>query len=285
MKKDIIIAGIVSILFIVGLISYNTYVRLEDQKEQAIAEEERIKYWEDRFFFVEKNDDEITFDEAEFKIQLLYFEVTYNKTYSLEELEKAYVDKNDLFYEYMYNFFDWKFAPKEMTYALNNICKQEFGEEYREFIKVSSTQQDLAEDIFREEQKLVVDYYGDSRIMLYKLTSEQQLEFYNLYVDPSYVLDDAMMETDEPFSGWKKMEEHLVVTGIDGDNITLEKETSEGTVLYIGTYTKSIDFAVDDQVYVEFYFYAFGADDKGFNRFQYKYYNIQFEMIEKENCN
>ena len=49
MKKDIIIAGIVSILFIVGLISYNTYVRLEDQKEQAIAEEERIKYWEDRF--------------------------------------------------------------------------------------------------------------------------------------------------------------------------------------------------------------------------------------------
>ena len=98
--------------------------------------------------------------------------------------------------------------------------------------------------------------------MLYKLTSEQQLEFYNLYVDPSYVLDDAMMETDEPFSGWKKMEEHLVVTGIDGDNITLEKETSEGTVLYIGTYTKSIDFAVGDQVYVEFYFYAFGADDK-----------------------
>ena len=278
MKKKIVYVGFLLLLFIVAMLSYEIYEykekkKIEKAEQEAIIEEEkRFERLKDDCFFVDKDGSEITFDETELKVQTLYFEMEYGKKYSTEDLKTAYFEKNDLFYEYMRDFSYWLYAPDEVEYALNRICRIEFGDEFK---MISPELQDIAEDIYRKEQQLVTDYYGDSRIMLYKLTRDQQMELYNLFKDPSYVLDDKLMETTEPFTGHtKQTEKNLTVTKIEGNTITLEEDYYGGTtVTYIGTFQKTIDFEVGDVVNVEFYFYKYEL---------HKYYDVQFEEIEKE---
>ena len=84
------------------------------------------------------------------------------------------------------------------------------------------------------------------------------MEFYKLSKDSSYVLDDKLMETNQPFDGRQKYEEHLVIKKIDGDTFTLEQKKDDWTIKYVGTYQKANDFVVGDKVYVEFYFFSYG---------------------------
>lgn len=69
------------------------------------------------------------------------------------------------------------------------------------------------------------------------------------------------------------MERYLVITKIEGNTFTLENEANGDVITYVGTYNGSNNFEVGDTVYVEFYFYSFASD---------KYYDIQFEKMEKE---
>jgi hypothetical protein len=264
-KKTIKKVVALIIVIIIGTLFYLTYCGIEKKKEQ-----ERINQSADYFFYVIKSNDDISFYEYKLKAQALYLKIECEKDYSIEDLKNAYYEKNELFYDYLNDCGKKLCFPEELISSLDYICEFECD---RLFMRVNPEEQDEAIKIFLEEQRLVTDYYGDSRVKLYKLTYEQQMEFYKLYKDSSYVLDDKLMETDEPFGGLQKYEEHLVVTKIDGDTITLEQKKENGKIKYVGTYQNAIDFEVGDKVYVEFYFFAYGDRT---------YYNIQFEKMEKE---
>ncbi len=230
-------------------------------------------------FYVEKYEDEVVFSEYELKAQALYFNLKYGKDYTLDELENAYFERNDLFYDYMDTFSKGEFVPKEMIWSLDYITGDKWGDCFK---YVTPEEQDEAIEIYIAEQKLVINYYGDSRINLYKLTYEQQMEFYKLYNDSSYVLDDKLMETNEPCSGKiQQIEKHLVIKKIEGDTITLFQKENDGTkIKYVGTCKNANEFEVGDVVWVEFYFCSF--DGGGGFGYDCKYYNVQFENIEKE---
>lgn len=233
----------------------------------------------DNLFCVTEYSGEVVFNEYELKVYALYTNLKYGKDYTLEDLESAYFERNDLFYDYMNCFYKWDYVPEELFRALDYIAGDKWGDYFR---YVTSEEQDEAIEIYIAEQKLVTDYYGDSRIKLYKLTYEQQMEFYKLYNDSSYVLDEKLMETNEPFGGkTKQIEEHLVIKKIEGDTITLFQKENDGTkIKYVGTYKNANEFEVGDVVCVEFYFCSFdGGGGFGYNCM---YYNVQFEKIEKE---
>lgn len=260
------------IVLIITAISYKAYAIYADHVEQ-----EQINLDAKSYFFVELlKDDYVYFDERKLQIQLAYIYIETEKEYTVEELKDSYFEKDDLFYDYMDTALKCGFFPKGFENSIDYIAKEEWG---RLFVDLSQERQEHVGKIYREEQKLVTDYYGDDRIKLCKLTYEQQMEFYKLSKDSSYVLDDKLMETNEPFGGSQKYEEHLVITKIDGDTITLEQKKYDWTIRYVGTYQKENDFEVGDKVYVEFYF--FSSEGSGFG-YDYKYYNIQFEKMEKE---
>ncbi|MCR5773209.1 MAG: hypothetical protein K6G87_18460 [Butyrivibrio sp.] len=232
----------------------------------------------DSYFYVLTSDnDKVEFDEDSLIIQTLYIKIESGKDYSVEELKKAYVDRNNLFNDYMDCCVEFGSVPTIFKNSVDGICLREWGEF---FCNISSEQQDEAVKIYLKEQMLVSDYYGDERIKLYKLTYLQQMEFYELYKDASYVFDDEFMETDEPFCGKEKyVKKHLVITKIEGDTITLTPKEGWFKTRYIGKYKNANEFEVDDIVCVEYYFFTY---EDSFFGYVYKYYNIQFEKIEKE---
>ena len=267
--KKVFISIIFAIMVVsLGILFYKGY--------SSYKNEEEIKRKADDYFFVLTYSDELEFNELELEIQAFYFEIECGKQYSVEELKKAYIERNDLFYDYINNFSKVHFAPRELEYALSDISLKEWN---LHFSSLPQDERDIAKQIYIEEQKLVTDYYGDSRIKLYKLTSEQQLEFYKLYKDPFYDLDDKLMETNQPFGGRRKYEVHATISKIEDNVYTLKEEKDTGTVIYIGTYQKEDGFEVGDNVYVEFYFYA---SDGGGIGYHYKYYDVQFEVMKKE---
>ena len=264
-NKKIFIIIFFLVLIISGAITYKAYGYYQNLKR-----EEYYNEWADKYFFIKYTDDEKSFKEDELKVQAFYFNMEYGKSYTLEDLENAYYERNALFYDYMDTYFEVRYYPEELFDSLDIIV----WEEYRTvFSHLTSEEQDRVMEIYLEEHKLVLNYYGDSRIKLCKLEYKQQKEFYKLYNDASYVLDDKKMETDQPFGGLKKYEKHLVITKIEGGTFTLENEEDGDVVTYVGTYNGSDDFEVGDRVYVEFYFYSFDG---------YKYHDIQFEKMEKE---
>lgn len=264
-KKIFIIISLFIILILSGGIAYKGYGHY-----QTLKREEYYNEWADKYFFIKYTDDEKSFKEDELKVQAFYFNMEYGKSYTLEDLENAYYERNALFYDYMDTYFEERYYPEELFDSLDIIV----WEEYRTvFSHLTSEEQDRVMEIYLEEQKLVTDYYGDSRIKLCKLEYMQQKEFYKMYNDASYVLDDKKMETDEPFDGRTKYEEHLVITKIEGDTFTLENEQHGDVITYIGTYNGSNNFEVGDLVFVEFYFYSYSHDT---------YFDIQFEKMEKE---
>ena len=262
-KLYIIIFFLVLIIF--GAIIYKSYGYY-----QSLKREEHYSYWADTFFYIEHSNDEKTFIEYKLKVQAFYFNMEYGKKYTLEDLETAYYERNALFYDYMDTNFEDRFFPEELFDSLEILSWAEYG---TIFCHLTSEEQDRLMEIYLEEQRIVLNYYGDSRIKLYKLEDDQQFEFYKLYNDASYVLDDKKMETDQPFGGREKMERYLVITKIERDTFTLENEENGDVITYVGTYNGSNNFEVGDTVYVEFYFYSFASD---------KYYDIQFEKMEKE---
>ena len=98
----------------------------------------------------------------------------------------------------MDTFFKIHYAPRELEYSLSNISLEEWN---LFFSSLTQEEKDIVKHIYREEQNLVTDYYGDSRVKLYNLTEAQRLEFHNLYKNPNYVLDDELMETNQPLVG------------------------------------------------------------------------------------
>lgn len=264
-KKIFIIISLFIILILSGGIAYKGYGHY-----QTLKREEYYNEWADIFFFIKYTDGDKSFKEDKLKVQAFYFNMEYGKSYTLEDLETAYYERNALFYDYMDTNFEDRFFPEELFDSLEILSWAEYG---TIFCHLTSEEQDRLMEIYLEEQKLVLNYYGDSRIKLCKLEDEQQFEFYKLYNDASYVLDDKKMETDQPFGGREKMERYLVITKIEGNTFTLENEENGDVITYVGTYNGSNNFEVGDTVYVEFYFYSFASD---------KYYDIQFEKMEKE---
>ena len=189
--KKIIINTIITILIVsLGFLFYKAY--------NYCKKEVKINRWADDYFFVLTYKDELAFDEVKLEIQAFYFELVCGKKYSVEDLKAAYVERNDLFYDYMDTFFQIHYAPRELEYSLSNISLEEWN---LFFSSLTQEEKDIAKHIYIEEQKLVTDYYGDSRVKLYNLTEAQRLEFYNLYKNPNYVLDDELMETNQPLVG------------------------------------------------------------------------------------
>lgn len=264
-KKIIYLVFLFLVLIISVAIIYKAYGYYQNYKR-----EEYYNEWADKFFFIKNSDGEKTIEEYELKVQAFYFNMEYGKNYTLEDLETAYYERNALFYDYMDTYFEERYYPEELFASLEMLSWAEYE---NLFCYLTSEEQDRLMEIYLEEQKLVLNYYGDSRIKLCNLEDKQQFEFYKLYNDASYVLDDKKMETDQPFGGLKKYEKHLVITKIEGDTFTLENEEDGDVVTYVGTYNGSDDFEVGDAVYVEFYFYGFDG---------YKYHDVQFEKMEKE---
>ena len=273
MKRIIRTISFFMMLLIIGILSYKVFGWYKHYKEEM-----RIDEYADEFFYVHKVDGKIVFSEYELKVQILYFNLEYNKKYQLEELESAYLERNNLFYDYMNTFFIGKYAPDELISALDYITKKEWG---WWFMHVTSQEQDEAVKMYIKEQQLCTDYFGDNRIKLYNLCYEQQIEFYNLYKDASYVVNDDIMKIDEDFKGIEQHAEHLVISNIEGDVITLVNEDDE-TVIYEGTCQNLNELKVGEYVYVEFYSYSLYISSSE-NGSKYKYYDIQFEKIEKEN--
>jgi len=213
--KKVFISIIFTIMVVsLGILFYKEY--------SSYKNEEEIKRKADDYFFVlTYYKDELVFDELELEIQAFYFEIECGKQYSVEELKKAYIERNDLFYDYINNFSKVHFAPRELEYSLSDISLKEWN---LHFSSLSQDERNIAKQIYIEEQKLVTDYYGDSRIKLYNLTETQRLEFYTLYKNPTYVFDDELMETNQPFGGRLKYEVHATITKIEGDTYTLKEE-------------------------------------------------------------
>ena len=155
---------------------------------------ERIISKADEIFCAYSSNGETRFHEFELKAQVLYYNLELGKNYSSDEFETAYFEKNDLFYEYAEFYLKNVSLPNEFMISLEYISYW-FGKRPSH---LSSEEMDLVMEIYKGEQELVTEYYGDDRIELYKLTDYQQKEFYNLYLDSSYDLDDTVMETDEP---------------------------------------------------------------------------------------
>ena len=257
---------------IIGILSYRAFEWYKHYKEEI-----RIDEYADKFFYIHYDDGEIVFSEYELKAQILYFNLEYNKEYQLEDLESAYLERNDLFYDYMNTFFEGNYAPDELISALDYISKKEWG---WWFMHATPQEQDEVVKMYIEEQQLCTDYFGDDRIKLYNLCYEQQIEFYNLYKDASYIVNDGIMKIDEDFKGIKKHTEYLVISKIEGDVITLANEDDEN-VIYEGSCQNTNELKVGEHVYVEFYSYSLyiSSTEKGF---KYKYYDIQFETMEEE---
>ncbi|SHH94909.1 hypothetical protein SAMN02745229_01295 [Butyrivibrio fibrisolvens DSM 3071] len=274
-SREIKIRIIIVLIFIAPFIIQKGIIKLQEYYQYR----HYLNNSADDLFCVAEYSGEVVFNEYELKVYALYTNLKYGKDYTLEDLETAYFERNDLFYDYMNCFYKWDYVPDELFRALDYIAGDRWRDRFR---YVTSEEQDEAIDIYIAEQKLVTDYYGDSRIKLYKLTYEQQMEFYKLYNDSSYVLDDKLMETNEPFSGKiQQIEKHLVIKKIEGDTITLFQKENDGTkIKYVGTCKNANEFEVGDVVWVEFYFCSF--DGGGGFGYDCKYYNVQFEKIEKE---
>lgn len=222
-------------------------------------------------FFAHKEGDDVIFYEPGLLMYLSGYNLYTNSDASLEELEESYYSRNELFDNYISVFALIK--PDNIKETFSDISERELGKSY---FDISLDEAKKINDIFLDQQSLVTDYYGDSRILLYNLSDEQQEEFYKKYEDSSYVIEDSVMETTEPYTGHKHREFQGIVKEINGNEVVIRVLDGKRICQYSGIYD-DISFDIQDYVAFDFYFFKTGIEEKTGSEWT----GVEFENIKK----
>jgi len=221
-----------------------------------------------RRFFGREKDGEIEFDEDELALSAFYYNLLTESDVTVEELERAYKEKNDLFYSYLgYDSLATDGLEKSMM-MISFYENQSFLYEAEDIRKL--------EKKYMELQEMVTDYYGDARIMFYSLNVEQREEVYKAYLDSEYVMDDSIMGTSAEHYGSAMENGHGLITYKKGNNIVIRHKSQEGEIYTIEGKYKDIE-GLSEGDYVEYVYH----DHHNFSS-NNTYTNVQFEGIEKQ---
>ncbi|SDB26064.1 hypothetical protein SAMN02910298_01323 [Pseudobutyrivibrio sp. YE44] len=274
-KTDLkIIAVLIIFIFVLligwGIISHRSIFTVDNDKFP--------KNW--YIFWAYREDSDIKFHENGLLINLCYYNYFTGKDVSIEELEDVYLQENEMF----------RFSKNNELYddyvdsihrihsedldniekAFNNLALKEKEESY---FDLSFDDACSIRDIYLKQQELVSNYYSNDRIMLCNLTEEQQEEFYKLYKDSNYKIDDSIMKTNEPFSEYKHYEYEGLITEIKKDKVSINVFDGKKVISYSGT-CRNIHVKEGDYVYFDFYLFTLGTETE--------WTGIEFEHIDKK---
>ncbi len=183
-RKSIILFIIAAVIVISTVIVIR--VNLSTEKQKNVDDNSEL-------FYVKETDSNTSFDEKKLKSATVYYNSITNSKVSLQDIEDAYTQKNDLYNDYLkvYN----EYYVEAVRDSLDLIARREYDCFF--YSELTEEQQGEIDNIFYAEQDLVNDYYGVEEVKLYNLKNCQQLEFYNLYINPEYVINDANMEVSD----------------------------------------------------------------------------------------
>lgn len=188
-KRKSIILLIIAVVIVISTVIV-IRVNLSTEKQKNVDDNSEL-------FYVKETNSNTSFDEKKLKSATVYYNSITNSKVSLQDIEDAYTQKNDLYNDYLkvYN----EYYVEAVRDSLDLIARREYDCFF--YSELTEEQQGKIDNIFYAEQDLVNAYYNDDSIMLCDLKNSQQLEFYNEYKNPDYVINDENMEV----SGINKM--------------------------------------------------------------------------------
>ncbi|SDB35634.1 hypothetical protein SAMN02910298_01760 [Pseudobutyrivibrio sp. YE44] len=135
--------------------------------------------------------DKIYFNEDMLEVAAFWYNMCCGTDYTGKDIEHAYFEKNEIYSNYL-ELFSGN-CIKEIYWGFEYITSKEYD---CIFADLSYRQKQNVEKIYLEEQQLAYEYYG-KEFNFFRLTEEQQLEFYYLYKDPDYKLNDEILKMED----------------------------------------------------------------------------------------
>ncbi|SDB56993.1 hypothetical protein SAMN02910298_02938 [Pseudobutyrivibrio sp. YE44] len=184
MKKIVIIASIFSITCVLLM---SVYFVLKNRNTPTVEPDCISSFYGSRN---QTDSNKIYFDEDKLEVAAFRYNWCYGTDYTYKDMEHAYFEKNELYTNYLEIFYG------DVIDEIYNSFEYITGKEYDAvFSYLSDRQKSNVENIYLEEQQMAYEYYG-KKINFFTLTAEQQLEFYNLYKDPDYKLNDEILKNE-----------------------------------------------------------------------------------------
>ncbi|SDB57620.1 hypothetical protein SAMN02910298_02970, partial [Pseudobutyrivibrio sp. YE44] len=238
-RKNIFLA---MILFTIALISM-VLIRYKNDSQGEMAEKSY-----DEFYYVLTDDSDVIFEEKKLKSAAVYYNLITDSSITENDLKNSFKNKDELYEDYIekYN----EYAVEAVRDALDLIARREFDCFF--YSALSEKQQTAIENILYANQDLVDSYYGDKKVNIYDLSYAQQLEFYNLYCNPDYVIDDAkmdvaevnwmLMDYPEIQSEWADISDEIIVGQFSGREVDSSIKFDEEELEY-----KAFNYNLDSE--------------------------------------
>lgn len=220
-----------------------------------------------RLFHGRAKNGSLEFDEDELAKYAFYYNLLTESDVSVEDLETACKEKNDLCYDYLGYEYIYIDALEESLEMISFWENQTFVYDVEDIRKLEKT--------YLRLQEIVNDYYGDFRIEFFRLDDKQCQEVYEAYLNPEYEMDESIMGNSLEYYGNSEIRGHGLITYKKGNNVTLRHKQKNGEIQIIEGKYKDIE-GLSEGDYVEYVFRGYGSYSSN------KYNGIQFEAIESQ---